>query len=1296
MELIQIIKFGYGMVITSLILMIWFSLTEGFTVRETGVVRYPPCYFNPLCSCSKAVPDLGIVHCHNVHLPKIPDTVNTSKVFVLHLENNGLRTLPPYFFQSTGLYKIIISRNPLTFVPHEAFLGLERSLWELELSYNDLTRVPNRALRYLQKLRLLDLTGNEINKILPEDWRGLEHSLEELILADNSITHLPIDSFSGLPMVETIDLRGNNLREIDPSVFRDGMKRLAHLLLSDNQLSAIPYQALQPLRTLKTLDLSYNRINKMEPVTDTGAILTLNFQLNLDVFRLDYNLLTTLQPASFQYFNVVNKTYLDGNPLSSIEENAFRQAKIRELYLRLCGLTSINPASFSGLENYLEILDLSGNNIALLPENLLHRFESLKTLSLRDNIFTKLNPIESFTGFQFTLYKLDLRGSSNTQIKIQDLRRLRSLRQLYLSKLSETSLTPENFVEFGMDLEELHINSGNLQTIKNNAFKHVHGLKLLDFSENSISTIEVQAFAEIGHSLQTLILSRGLSSSHTSFPLDAIKVLVNLEVLDLSNNRIRTLQDTAFHFLKKLRELKLQDNVIESVNKGTFQGDIHQNLEDIYLSFNNIKSIQQHSFVDLAHLEQLHLDDNKIESLERRSFMNLERLKRLNLKGNKISTITYEAFQNLPELEDLDISYNKLTSFDFSMFDQVGTLAMFHVNASHNKLKELTVNIGNTFQSDSVCSICEGMGALHSNIRVLDLSFNNITTISRQFFRPVEISITHLYLGHNRLLNATRDVFGNMPHLQWLDISHNGLYEMDFDMFRNTKKLQVLLASNNRLADLPNDVFRFLNRLRIVDVSNNRLRSLPDNLFREEGLERFDISHNMLSKLPLTSFSMATAMSLCELDLSWNSISSLAHGGVLERFKSLNWLDLSYNRLAQIDAGTFKGLPKLSSLDLSHNSQLALEENGLSLQGLEYSLLHLYLDNVSLTHIPILPTPNLVTLSLAFNSLPTVPPEMATNMTSLQDLNLNYNDLTAVPIVTHSLTELRSLTMVANPITFLSNTSLLGVAGHLITLDIRNFELNTFEAGAFCKMYSLRTLKINVYKDLKNFNIPTVLQFNSGLRNLEIHIPNPTDKNLDKELSGEFPPKLRNITFSGRGIKSLGQNILQGIKSPTLHFAIFNTSLSKIQTAIFQKAGQAKNITVEIRNNYELKSLLNPSTGMKPNMYKKTFLIDLKMSNNKWSCDCELGWIEVWQRKKRQYLCGDSPSTTPYFTHEDYTCRHADDDLRTSTCNNKNNNSIIEVMKADIECGWSSAHSFNGVVNFSLIFIMAVSMILYL
>lgn len=171
----------------------------------------------------------------------------------------------------------------------------------------------------MDKIISLYFSGNDINRISPEDWRGLENSLEVLILADNYITYLPSDSFSGLPYLDTIDLRGNDLREIDPSIFRDGMGKLAHLILADNQLSVIPYQALQPLRLLKTLDLSYNRINKMSPSTEPGVSISLNFRLNLDTLRLEYNQLKILESVSFQYFNVVNRTYLDGNPLATIQ-----------------------------------------------------------------------------------------------------------------------------------------------------------------------------------------------------------------------------------------------------------------------------------------------------------------------------------------------------------------------------------------------------------------------------------------------------------------------------------------------------------------------------------------------------------------------------------------------------------------------------------------------------------------------------------------------------------------------------------------------------------------------------------------------------------------------------------------------------------------------------------------------------------------------------------------------------------------------------------------------------------------
>lgn len=45
-------------------------------------------------------------------------------------------------------------------VPDEGFVGLERTLLELDLSHNRLDRIPTKALKYLRKLKLLDLTGN--------------------------------------------------------------------------------------------------------------------------------------------------------------------------------------------------------------------------------------------------------------------------------------------------------------------------------------------------------------------------------------------------------------------------------------------------------------------------------------------------------------------------------------------------------------------------------------------------------------------------------------------------------------------------------------------------------------------------------------------------------------------------------------------------------------------------------------------------------------------------------------------------------------------------------------------------------------------------------------------------------------------------------------------------------------------------------------------------------------------------------------------------------------------------------
>lgn len=42
-------------------------------------------------------------------------------------------------------------------------------------------------------------------------------------------------------------------------------------------------------------------------------------QMSLDILRLDYNQISMLVPGAFQHFRKINKTYLDGNPLTVIQ-----------------------------------------------------------------------------------------------------------------------------------------------------------------------------------------------------------------------------------------------------------------------------------------------------------------------------------------------------------------------------------------------------------------------------------------------------------------------------------------------------------------------------------------------------------------------------------------------------------------------------------------------------------------------------------------------------------------------------------------------------------------------------------------------------------------------------------------------------------------------------------------------------------------------------------------------------------------------------------------------------------------
>ncbi|XP_012061414.1 PREDICTED: chaoptin [Atta cephalotes] len=1273
------------MLVITLLLMMWASMAR---MHELPV-HYPSCFFNPLCTCSKAMPDLGKVACYSVPMPRIPQPINSSKMYMLQLENNGLRFLQPQYLMNTGLYQLQIKHNPLSDIPEEAFLGLERSLSMLDLSYNQLASIPSKSFKHLQKLEVLELTGNKISRIVPENWRGLENSLQILRLGKNAIEKLPADAFVSLTYLEILDLRKNSLKEIDPSVFRDGMAHLTHLYLNDNQLTYVPYTQLFSLKRMKVLDLSYNKISKMLHVQQEPEIRSI--QMSLDVLQLDYNQIETLASGDFQHFYKINHTYLRGNPLMTIEEGTFKDSRIRELYLSDCDLLEINSANLVGLESSLELLDVSGNNITMLPNHLFQEFDLLRTLIFRENRINTFSPTEVFSGFQY-LYNLDLSGKQNSMISLQDLRQMRNLRFLSISRMPQAILSANDFLEFGMDIKELRIINSNLNTIKNHAFMHVRGIKYLDFSENSISTIDDDAFSEVGYSLLTLRMSHGLSSSISEIPNRPFKSLTNLQHLDLSNNKIQSLSATSFHFLKRIKRIELQDNEIDSILKGTFQGDIHSTLEEINFAFNQVRDLQTHTFIDLSALMTINLEDNTIERIEKRAFINMNRLKYINLRGNKIKDITDEAFQNLPDLEFLDLAYNNLNEFDFASFDQVGTLSSFKVNVSHNEISRLWVNSTSFISSSGVS------GNVQSNIKVLDLSYNNISDITKYYFKPVEYSLTHLYLSNNQLRNITQDVFGNMPHLQWLDLRHNGLIEIYFDCLKNTNNLQVLFFSWNEITDIPAETLRSLKKLRIMDLSHNKLRTLPDNMFTDSDIESLDLSHNQFTRLPVKSMSVISTANLANLDMSWNILSGIHTTDTIFRLRGLVWLDLSYNRLVRLDDGVFSDLPYLAHLDLSHNKQLILESRGRTFYGLEDTLLYLGLSNISLLSIPELPLRRLQTLNLAHNGLASISPEMSSNLTSLHYLDLSYNDLTVVPLITHTLPELKTFNLANNPITAITNTSFLGVADSLEELDIRKLSLSSFEAGALCKATKLRKLHITAYNNIKNFNFPNILEYNHGLKHLLIDIQN--DTNLEKEMRGKLPYKLYKITLTGKALKTIHPEILHGMRNPHLHFNLYNTSVAIVPREIFRNAQRVRNVTVEIRNS-DIRSLHNPSSSYKPGVPGQRFLMKLRLASSHVNCDCDIGWIEIWQRKHRQYQEDQCISYDEFHNFkreesDEFNCwdNGWDDDIRETFCLNKNNVSLSNLLKTELECGWATANIIELNTIF-LVFSVILAAVLY-
>ncbi|XP_066501021.1 fibromodulin [Hoplias malabaricus] len=210
----------------------------------------------------------------------------------------------------------------------------------------------------------------------------------------------------------------------------------------------------------------------------------------------------------------------------------------------------------------------------------------------------------------------------------------------------------------------------------------------------------------------------------------------------------------------------------------------------------------------------------------------------------------------------------------------------------------------------------------------------------------------YVYLQNNQITGITDGVFDNATGLIWIILHMNQL----------------------RSDKISNKVFSKLQKLERLFLHHNKLDRVPEGLPRS--LQDLRMNHNNISSIPVNSLRGMTHLSA--LRLQANAIKDF--GSALESLKSLTILDLRLNQLTKVP----EHLP-------ANLSQLYLEHNQISTIPVDF------LRN----------QPELRFVRLSHNKLTDsgIPPNTF-NVSTLMELDLAYNKLEKIPIISTNLMNL--------------------------------------------------------------------------------------------------------------------------------------------------------------------------------------------------------------------------------------------------------------------------------------------------
>ncbi|XP_067134486.1 protein slit-like isoform X2 [Centruroides vittatus] len=299
---------------------------------------------------------------------------------------------------------------------------------ELRLNDNMISKVKNSGLfKHLTHLKRLDVRNNEIENIEDHAFEGAVQ-LTDLLLTENKLKEIRPKMFSGLSNLKTLSLYDNKIECIVPGSF-DRMKLLSTLNLLANPLKCnchlrwlsdwlkkknvvtgnprcqaptslkdIPIQDVE-MKDFKCTD--YERVNgcgyeKSCPMgcTCTATVVHCSRQklkavppiipMSTTELYLDVNDIPVI-PTTLNAAINIQRLDMSNNQVSIIPNNIFANlTNLSTLILSYNKLQCIQVDSFRGLKS-LRILSLQGNDISMIPDGTFRELVSITHIALGAN-----------------------------------------------------------------------------------------------------------------------------------------------------------------------------------------------------------------------------------------------------------------------------------------------------------------------------------------------------------------------------------------------------------------------------------------------------------------------------------------------------------------------------------------------------------------------------------------------------------------------------------------------------------------------------------------------------------------------------------------------------------------------------------------------------------------------------------------------------------------------------------------------------------------------------------------------